>query len=77
MQKNLWAQLFRLMKVQGLVIYNAAVWSSTSKVTGNKINTQNFYMLAMNTWTQKLKILFVTVPRKIKSLIYRPYTGLE
>lgn len=27
-------------------------------------------MLAMNTWTQKLKILFVTVPRKIK------YTGL-
>lgn len=32
-------------------------------------------MLAMNTWTQKLKILFVTVTRKIKS-IYRPCTGL-
>lgn len=35
-------------------------------------------MPAMNTWTQKLKILFVTVPRKIKYfkkikyLIYRP-----
>lgn len=26
MQKNLWGQLFRLMKVQGLVIYNATVW---------------------------------------------------
>lgn len=30
----------------------------------------------MNIWAQKLKILFVTVPRKIKYLIYRPCTGL-